>query len=215
MATKFLAWCAKRQVSLTARFVPGKLNVLADSLSRKEQIIHTEWTLHMGTLFQIFHFWEVPHIDLFATRWNNRLPVFVSPVHDPLAWAVDAMSLSWEGMLAYAIPPFPLLLKVLLKIERENCLVILIAPLWESHPSFPNLMSLLVAPAIRLPCCRDLVKPHSRLVHPRPKVFNLLAYLCCKEGSRRQALLECLPKEFVLPRELPRRTSMITTKTFG
>ncbi|MBV2113362.1 MAG: hypothetical protein KUF82_20615 [Candidatus Thiodiazotropha sp. (ex Ctena orbiculata)] len=216
MATKLLAWCAKRQVSLTARFVPGKLNVLADSLSRKGQIIHTEWTLHMGTLSQIFHFWEVPHIDLFATRWNNRLPVFVSPVQDPLAWAVDAMSLSWEGMLAYAFPPFPLLLKVLLKIERENCLVILIAPLWESHPSFPILMSLLVAPAIRLPCRRDLLsQPHSRLVHPRPEVFNLHACLCCREDSKRQAFLESLPKEFVLPRELPRRISMITAGTLG
>ena len=53
MATKLLAWCAKQQMSLTAKFVPGKLNVLADSLSRKGQIIHTEWTLHRGTLSQI------------------------------------------------------------------------------------------------------------------------------------------------------------------
>ena len=49
MATKLLAWCAKRQVSLTAKFVPGKLNVLADLLSKKGQIIHTEWTLHRAT----------------------------------------------------------------------------------------------------------------------------------------------------------------------
>ena len=35
-------------VSLTAKFVPGKLNVKADSLPRKGQIIHTEWTLHKG-----------------------------------------------------------------------------------------------------------------------------------------------------------------------
>ena len=35
MATNLLEWCMKRQVSLTAKFVPGKLNVLADSLSRK------------------------------------------------------------------------------------------------------------------------------------------------------------------------------------
>ena len=31
-----------------SQFVPGKLNVLADSLSRKGQIIHTEWTQHRG-----------------------------------------------------------------------------------------------------------------------------------------------------------------------
>ena len=168
MATNLLDWCMKRHVSLTARFVPGKLKVLADCLSRKGQIVHTEWTLHKGTLSQIFQFWETPHLDLFATRLNNRLPVFVSPFHDPQAWAVDAMSLSWEGMIAYAFPPIPLLMKVLVKMEKETCLVILIAPCWESHPFFPMLLSLLVAPAIRIPIGEDLlIQPHSRLSHPR------------------------------------------------
>ena len=128
VATNLLEWCMKRQVSLTAKFVPGKLNVLADSLSRKGQIMHTEWTIHKGTLSQIFQFWEVPHLDLFATRLNNQLPVFISPFQDPRAWAVDAMSFSWEGMIAYAFPPVPLLMKILLKMEKETCLVILIAP---------------------------------------------------------------------------------------
>ena len=36
MATKLLAWRAKQQVSLTAKFLPGKLNLLTDSLSRKD-----------------------------------------------------------------------------------------------------------------------------------------------------------------------------------
>ena len=31
---------------------------------------------------------------------------------------MDALSLSWEGMLAYALPPVPLLMKVLLKMEK-------------------------------------------------------------------------------------------------
>ena len=195
-----LAWCAKRQLSLTAKFVPGKLNVLADSLSRKGQIIHTEWTLHRGTLSQIFHFWEVLHIDLFATRLSNQLPTFVSPFHDPLAWAVDVMTLSWEGMLAHAFPPIPLLLKVLLKMEKETCLVILIAPCWESHPCFPVLLSLLVAPANKLPCRRDLlIQPHSRLTHLKPEIFNLHAWLYCGElekarFSKRSAERVCAAK---------------------
>ena len=39
-----------------------------------------------------------PQIDLFATRLNNKLPLFVSPVPDPLATAVDALSLAWEDL---------------------------------------------------------------------------------------------------------------------
>ena len=36
----------------------------------------------------------------------------------PLSFAVDAMSLSWDGMFAYAFPPFRCLLQVLLKIKQ-------------------------------------------------------------------------------------------------
>ena len=37
-------------------------------------------------------------VDLFATRFNHKLPKFVSPVPDPTAWAVDAPSLPWENL---------------------------------------------------------------------------------------------------------------------
>jgi hypothetical protein len=53
---------------------------------------------------------------------------FVSPVPDPRAYAVDAMSLSWEGMFAYAFPPFRFLTPVLHKITGEKCRIIVIAP---------------------------------------------------------------------------------------
>ena len=32
---------------------------------------------------------------------NNKLPLFLSPVLNPLAWAVDALSLPWEDLDAY------------------------------------------------------------------------------------------------------------------
>ena len=106
MATKLLAWCAKRQVSLSAKFLPGKLNVSQIcSQGRGRPFIQSG--LSTGAL--CLNFWEVPHIDLFATGLNNQLPIFVSPFYDPLAWAVDAMSLSWEGIVSVCIsshPPF-------------------------------------------------------------------------------------------------------------
>nr|KAG5701148.1 hypothetical protein BaRGS_002624 [Batillaria attramentaria] len=46
-----------------------------------------------------------PLIDLFATRWNCKLPTFISPVPDPPAWACDALATSWENMIGYAYPP--------------------------------------------------------------------------------------------------------------
>ena len=45
----------------------------------------------------------VPNLDRpFATRFNNKLTQFVSPVPDPLAWAVDAHRMSWEDPRASA-----------------------------------------------------------------------------------------------------------------
>ena len=57
----------------------------------------------------------VAQVDLFATRFNNKLPQFVSPVPDFQAWAVDALSLSWEGLDPYAFPPAAILGKVVEK----------------------------------------------------------------------------------------------------
>ena len=53
--------------------------------------------------------WARPHVDLFATRFNHKLSKFVSLVPDATAWAVDALSLPWESLDAYAFPPFSLL----------------------------------------------------------------------------------------------------------
>ena len=78
-----------------ARHFPGRLNVVADKLSRLGQIIQTEWFLLPEVFYSICSRWHRPKIDLFATRFNNKLPLFVSPVPDPLVTAVDALSLPW------------------------------------------------------------------------------------------------------------------------
>ena len=82
---RILSWCTRKQVTLKARHIPGGLNVIADKLSRLGQTIQTEWSLLHPEVFQaICSWWHQPHVDLFATRFNNKLPQFVSPVPDPL-----------------------------------------------------------------------------------------------------------------------------------
>ena len=157
LAVEIALWCTQNKVHIKARYLPGRLNALADCLSRKGNIVQTEWSLSPRVASQIFHIWGKPHLDLFATRLNGKLPLFVSPVLDPEAYATDALSLSWRGMWAYAFPPFPLILPCLKKIQEEECLVCLIAPLWEGQAWFPLLLSLLVAPAVRLPLKKDLL----------------------------------------------------------
>ena len=47
-AKEMLIWCHQREIILRARYIPGKLNALADQLSRRGQILHTEWSLVPG-----------------------------------------------------------------------------------------------------------------------------------------------------------------------
>ena len=104
---RILTWCTRNQVALKARHIPGRLNVVADKLSQLGQTIQTEWSLLPEVFQTICSRWHRPQIDLFATRFNNKLPLFVSPVPDPLATAVDALSLPWEDLEAYALNCLP------------------------------------------------------------------------------------------------------------
>ncbi|XP_067654175.1 uncharacterized protein [Haliotis asinina] len=94
-------------ITVRVRHIPGCKNILADALSRPGRPSPTEWMLHPDVFRQICLRHGRPLVDLFATSFNHQLPTYVSPVPDPQAWAVDALSLSWEGLDAYAFPPDP------------------------------------------------------------------------------------------------------------
>ena len=49
--------------------------------------------------------WFTPQVDLFATRLNHKLPLYVSPVPDQNAWNINALNISWSSLVAYAYPP--------------------------------------------------------------------------------------------------------------
>ena len=95
--------------------------MIADKLSRLGQTIQTEWSLLPEVFQALCQKWHQPQIDLFATRFNHKLPQFVSPVPDPLATAVDALTLPWDDLDAYAFPPTAILGKVVEKLQDSTC----------------------------------------------------------------------------------------------
>ena len=107
---------------------------------------------------------EFISIDLFASHRNHQLPVYCSLARDDNALACDAMSIDWTGMAAYAYPPISLLSQVLIKIQREDCIVLLVAPGWSLQAWFYTLMQLLVDIPISLPSDKDTLRiPRSKL----------------------------------------------------
>ena len=61
---RILTWCTKNQVTLKARHIPGRLNVVADKLSRLGQTIQTEWSLLQEVFQTICRRWHRPQIYL-------------------------------------------------------------------------------------------------------------------------------------------------------
>ena len=139
---KIMTWCHHYQITLKARHIPGCLNVMAHLLSRLNQVQSTEWSLHLQVFIKICHKWFTPHVDLFATRLNHKVPLYVSPVPDQNAWDIDALNINWSGLTAYGYPPMALLHRVIQKIRQFSCLIIVIAPGWPGMPWFWNLAQL-------------------------------------------------------------------------
>ena len=133
---KIMTWCHHYHITLKARHIPGCLNVMADLLSRSNQVQSTEWSLHPQVFKQIYQKWFTPHVDLFATHLNHKLTLYLSPIPDPKAWDIDALNISWTGLTAYAYPPMALLHRVIKKIRQCHCLIIVIAPGWPGMPWF-------------------------------------------------------------------------------
>ena len=59
VAQAILRLCEDNGVRLLPQFVPGRLNVLVDSLSRSSQVLGSEWTLCMDICRELFRRWPV------------------------------------------------------------------------------------------------------------------------------------------------------------
>ena len=170
-----------------ARHIPGCRNVLADALSRPDKPSPTEWMLHPRAFQMVCENHHRPLIDLFATNRNNQLPVYVSPLPDPQAYAVDALSMSWEDLDAYAFPPPILMTKVVAKIKTTaNLTMILVAPYWPARGWFPALLQLAAREPQRLPEWPHLLRhTYSRQFHPDPERLHLSVWTICRRPSGR------------------------------
>jgi len=207
---ELLKWCQAHQITLKAAHIPGKRNVIADRLSRGLAVKHTEWELTQVVADQIFLVWERPHIDLFATHLNNKLPIYCSPVPDLNAEAIDAFSISWEGLVAYAFPPTIMVPKLLSKVQKENCVIILVAPLWPRQSWFPLLLKLLVALPLKLPLRDDLLSQNrGRDWHPDPTVLNLVAWKLSRSVRLKKDFQNALQKLWHQPDEIALQTRMM------
>ena len=129
-----------------------------------------------------------PSLDLFATRLNHKLPLYVSLVPDKNAWDIDALNINWSGLTAYAYPPMALLQRVIQKIRHCNFLIIVIAPGWPDMPWFWYLVQLSTEIPLQLPVSTTLLKhSHNYVFHSNPQHLNLHTWCLGVDSSKNKA----------------------------
>lgn len=154
---KLLRLTSKLNITLSAYYLPGRYNLLADRLSRGKQ--PAEWHLLPQATQKIFQKWGRPEIDLFATRETAVVKNYVSiNCKDRSANYIDAFSRPWVHHLAWVFPPPSLLPRVLTHLNTARGIYLIVAPDWPrafwlqdlkaralDHPyEVPNLAEILI-----------------------------------------------------------------------
>ena len=128
IAQRILRWSELIPLSLAPQFIKEKDNVLADSLSRPNQVQGAEWTLKQDVFLDLRKLWLVM-LDLFATSLNHQCSLYFLPFHDLQALGTDAFIQNWDGYQVFAFPPWSLIPLILKKLRSSSrVLMTLVAP---------------------------------------------------------------------------------------
>ena len=192
LTSRLLRWTESFDIHLDARYLPGESNVLADVLSRRGQVVGTEWSLHPQVARALLRAWGNPSIDLFATCLNAKLPLYCSLVPDPQAVFEDVFRHPWDDLDQYAFPPFPLVSRVIARVQESSRVAMtLVAPLWPEKEWFADLLLLLTQPPLALPCWDKLLRqPHCSLFHQGVHALNLHAWRLSSDITESRAFRE-------------------------
>ncbi|VDI82241.1 Hypothetical predicted protein [Mytilus galloprovincialis] len=169
LTNQFWDWCLQRQLTITADYIPGKSNVIADWESR-HYADFSNWRLSPILFKSLMKRIGPCNVDLFADRSNTHLNQYFSWKPDPQAKAVDALLQSWREIKGYAFPPFCLISTCLAKVREENSQIILITPVWQSQAWYPLLLQMSVDYPVLLPMSHNTVL--SPMKEPHPLILN-------------------------------------------
>ena len=92
LSQEIVAWLELHSATLSARYIFGKRNILADQSSRPDHRCHL---------------WGCTHIDLFVTTANMKLPLLYLCPQFQIPWLESKMLLNFLGMISVLVS-FPL-----------------------------------------------------------------------------------------------------------
>lgn len=181
-------FCIHNNTWLSASYIPGIENVIADKESRCIET-NTEWMINPSLLKKAFDKLNVyPNIDMFASRINKQFHDYIAYRPDPEAYAIDAFSVKWDYLNGYYFPPFSLLSRVLQKLEEEHASAVVVLPKWPTQVWFSKAMRLLINhPVLLTHDSKLLTLPsHPYKIHPLHKKLDLLVCHLSGKISKRE-----------------------------
>ena len=90
LAQEIIAWSKLHLMTFCEIHSRKEKNILVDQLSHPDQVLPTKWS-HLSRVFSVIcKVYSHIHVDLLATRANTKLPLYVSPVLDPMVQKQDA-----------------------------------------------------------------------------------------------------------------------------
>lgn len=202
-------WCLERNIYISAVHVAGKANVTADFYSRNFSD-STEWMLKKDIFDRLCVQFFTPSIDLFASRLNKQLDVFVSWLPEPGSFGSDALSMQWNDFQPYIFPPFSLVGKVINKIINDKVeKALLIFPFWKSQSWYPLVLSSMISYPVRLPRHKDLLSlSHNNAYHPLCRSMTLIGVAVSGRSCAIKEFQRELQKLSSTPGELEPENSM-------
>ena len=90
-------WCLERNIHITAQYLPGSLNTIANAESQT-LIDRTDWKLNLIVFHKTDQHWGPLEVDLFASWLSTQGQRYFSWRPDPSAEATDAFLQKWTHM---------------------------------------------------------------------------------------------------------------------
>lgn len=177
-------FCQNNGIWVTATYIPGILNVVADEESRREYK-ESEWQLNPSVFKSLKKYLSFePEIDYFASRLNAQTLDYVSYKSDPYAKYVNAFALNWAQLKGYIFPPFSLIGRVLQKIQTDQATALVVVPNWTTQPWYTTFMEMLLTKPVMVGPSRDLLRLPQKpeLLHPLHQKLSLMVGILSGES---------------------------------
>jgi len=141
--------CESYHIQLTATYLPGADNTVADHLSRLWP--HHKWQLSPAMFCRLDQCWGPHTIDRTASASNYQLPHFNLRFSEAESEAVDCLLQDWSKDNNWTAPPIALIPCILDLVKRQHATATIIVPKWPGCRWFNYLKWLTVDPPASVP----------------------------------------------------------------